>query len=252
MKLEIKHHTLLDLLGIGRNVQKAAQAVRYGSYADRNPLAGKMRTCPNCHTRRREGVAQVTPCCNPKVNEFKEAKTPLGRMLQMMGRKVVAGKRKHPHRSAKKLQINEWRLKFEDMTPCEETLLNGEKHSTTRGEVLLKQVQTEMFGVPGRWLPQMRLGKGAAPSLAEQYVAFLRKKQAKALRARRNASLFANRESRSIYAKDLHAATNATVRNDWRKEVGLMLSVGKIDKEVAATILPLYPHLNKQLPAGLQ
>ena len=45
------------------------------------------------------------------------------------------------HRSAKKLQINEWRLKFE------------------KSEDLMKQAQTEMSGQAGRWTPQVMLGK---------------------------------------------------------------------------------------------
>jgi hypothetical protein len=230
MKLEIKHHTLLDLLDIGGDVQRASEAVKFGSWSERNPLAGKMKTCPHCKTRRREGVATVLPCCNASVKPFKEAKTPLGLMRQVMGAAAFNRKRKHPHRSAKKLQINEWRLKFE------------------ADEELMKAAQHAMRGLPGFWTPQALLGKGAAPSVAEQYVHFLRSRKAKALRARQHNSRFANSE-RSTHAKDVHAKQNMTVRKNWRKEVGLMLSLGQIEKPEAARILPLYPHTHAQASA---
>ncbi len=187
MNLEIKHHVLLDLLSLGGDVQKAAEAAKYGSWSTRNPLAGKMTRCPHCRTRMREGARQVSPCCTSNVvKELKAAKPgTLAALKQMFDSQSFAGKRKHPHRSEKKLQINEWRLKFE------------------QSEALMKQAQTEMRGLAGFWLPQMLLGKGAAGSLAEQYVAFLRGRKARALRATQRASRL--NHGRSTHAKDLHA-----------------------------------------------
>lgn len=49
---------------LGRVVDKAADILQYGSYAQRNPLLGKMVRCPFCRIRRRMRAAEI--CCNPK------------------------------------------------------------------------------------------------------------------------------------------------------------------------------------------
>lgn len=56
---------------------------RTGSYYQRNPLVGKMRTCPYCRKRSRA----TETCCNPNYKVFNQATEP---------RSATAKKRKNP------------------------------------------------------------------------------------------------------------------------------------------------------------
>lgn len=56
-ELKQQLETLISAVGI------AAEG-RSGSYAQRNPLRGKMVRCPQCHTRRRQ--RSEIPCCSAK------------------------------------------------------------------------------------------------------------------------------------------------------------------------------------------
>lgn len=111
---ELTRPTLLrDLLDMIVDVNRAAHNAEYGSWAQRNPLAGKMQTCGSCGTRRRSGIRQVNPCCHatytaPWIDkEGKPTGTPT--LAQFVGRSRFAGfgKRKRPHRSARKLRAHE-------------------------------------------------------------------------------------------------------------------------------------------------
>jgi hypothetical protein len=223
MQLEIKNHVMLDLLGIRKYVMQASEAAKYGSWSERNPLAGKMKTCPHCHRRVREGIRMVIPCCTASL--VKPLKPVLDKNMspavehptikQIFGVAAFAKKRLHPHRSAKKLQMNEWRLKFEDPTPT----MTASGGKSTVGEELMKQAQIQMRGLPGFWQPQFVLGKGSAPSLAEQYVAFLRGQRARAKKYQQMKSRAVNyRKSFSPWAKVVHAVKNFSVR-EWLKTI---------------------------------
>ena len=214
MQLAIKTHVMLDLLGIRGLVMRAANAMKYGSWADRNPLAGKMRTCQFCHRRVREGSRAIIPCCTASVTKEPKPgkKNP---MRFFLGAAAFAKKRLHPHRNAKKLQMNEWRLKFEDST---ETILPGGIKSTL-GEERMKDVQTQMRGLPGFWQPQFVLGKGSAPSLAEQYVAWLRGQRSKAKKYQQMKSRATNyQKALSPWSKVVRAVKNFSVRA-WLKTI---------------------------------
>jgi len=211
---EIRNRTMLDLIDIFKDVVKGDAAARYGSWADRNPLAGKMRTCSYCKTRRREGMRNVTPCCNAALvkplfgmlgSPAVEKKPTLHQLIGTPVRNNFSAKRKKPHRSSKALLISEWRKKFEDETPC--ILWRNTK---TIGERLMVMVQIEMSGAEGRHTPSVLLGKAAAGSLAEQYVAFMAKAESKAARERQAASRTINlkRQTRRKHAKRLHMEQN--------------------------------------------
>src|SRR5271155_106510 len=186
--IEIRNHTMLELIDIYKDVVKGDTAARFGSWADRNPLAGKMKTCLYCGVRRREGMRNVIPCCNataaPLFGMIGSPAVEVKPTLKMIvGAKQFAKKRKHPHRNAKKLLISDWRKRFEDETPC-----ISWRNTTTLGERLMVMVQIEMSGDEGRHTPSVLLGKSAAGSLAEQYVAFMRKGESNAKRKREVAS----------------------------------------------------------------
>jgi hypothetical protein len=51
------HHAAI----LAREVDRVAHLRSYGSFADRNPVLGKMTRCPHCRTRRREFAPK---CCS--------------------------------------------------------------------------------------------------------------------------------------------------------------------------------------------
>lgn len=51
-----------DIAEVGAALTEGLERLQYGSYADRHPSLGKMRTCPHCHKRRFE-FSEVR-CCN--------------------------------------------------------------------------------------------------------------------------------------------------------------------------------------------
>jgi hypothetical protein len=199
--IEIRNHTMLELIDIFKDVVRADGAARYGTWAERNPLAGKMKTCLFCKTRRREGMRAVTPCCNATLavatygligSPAVEKKPTLRQIVGSPVRSNFHSPRRHPHRSAKKLLISQWRKRFEDETPCIRW-----RNTDTVGERLMVTVQIEMSGDEGRHTPSVLLGKAAAGSIAEQYVAFLAKKSANKIRRRQAQSRRANLNQRS-------------------------------------------------------
>lgn len=52
-----------DLLVLSSAVDKAAES-RVGTFSERNPILGRMVTCPFCRRRRR--AKALTPCCNAR------------------------------------------------------------------------------------------------------------------------------------------------------------------------------------------
>lgn len=62
-----------DIAELGAALTQGLEAQVFGSWSDRNPSAGKMRTCPLCHARRREFAEK---CCNTAHAASKRAWTP--------------------------------------------------------------------------------------------------------------------------------------------------------------------------------
>ena len=65
MAIDIEKQLIREISDLGAWMSQAMERVVYGSYSDRTPHLGKMRTCPHCHRRRREFGVIEDPCCNP-------------------------------------------------------------------------------------------------------------------------------------------------------------------------------------------
>jgi hypothetical protein len=64
-----------DLSDLATTGTEGLAILMYGSFADRNPGLGPMRTCPHCHQRRR--MFGTEPCCNASHAHTKRAYNPL-------------------------------------------------------------------------------------------------------------------------------------------------------------------------------
>jgi hypothetical protein len=62
-----------DIAELGAGLAQGLEAQVFGSWSDRNPGAGKMRTCPLCRARRREFGTEK--CCNTAHATSKRAWT---------------------------------------------------------------------------------------------------------------------------------------------------------------------------------
>lgn len=192
-KIEFPEHVVDYLIFLSKKLDEAAVNAT-GSWSARNPLAGKMRTCLYCGTRRRDSVRSVAPCCFPKMSRMagKLDRTASPAVIRQTLRSLVgaaqfARKRRHPHPNAKKLQCNELRLRLEvnDGTRIQAyEALGSNAHHRSKGLV------TYLESSP------LATNPADAGPLSEKLVAARREKKAKRIRKQQRESRRKNRRPR--------------------------------------------------------
>lgn len=150
---------LLEIIG------EAARRTLHASYADRNPILGKMVTCPFCRRRRRMHAAQ--PCCNSNLIQNK-AVAP-----RPKGRKYPRLTRNSPPLFLMRQILLDWEKELNHLTKARtaQALIEG----APRHEVL-KPVTMDHLG-----------------PLAERYILWMRKKESRRVRNEQKLSRRINR-----------------------------------------------------------
>jgi len=149
-------------------VAKTIDIMRFGSYAERHPMQGKMVNCPLCGRRRRE--LPLTPCCNTAHATTQRAWSPEKGFYQAECLPRVneenAGIKNLVKRFKHKRHSNKLRKQVHDLSIA---LQNDEYRNTT---------QYLLEGLPGFWEPQQGISLGHIPSFAERVVRNIRRSKA--------------------------------------------------------------------------
>lgn len=129
---------------ITAGTSEAIARQKYGSFSDRNPALGPMKTCMFCHVRRRQFALDA--CCNP---------THIAVVADMS--KHVAKKFMHKRHSSKtRKQLHDLSVELKD-------------------EVYRNTTQLLLEGLPGFWTPPNEIPESHIPSFAEKVLNIERK-----------------------------------------------------------------------------
>jgi len=144
-------------------IAEAARRTVKGSFADRNPMLGKMVKCPSCSRRVRQ--ANLSACCNSVLSPVQNARKPKGRRFPRLTRN-------HPPLFLMRQLLLDWEN--------EKYLV---KARTAKG--IIEGAPRHGVNKP---IDIMHLA-----TLAERYIMFLRKRKARAERNRSKVSRRVNR-----------------------------------------------------------
>ena len=127
---------------------------KYGSYADRNPSLGKMKTCPACHQRRREFALE--PCCNPSHVAVISEEASIKKAARHFLKKHHSNKTRH--------QLHDLGIALKD-------------------EAFRNTTQLLLEGLPGFWEPPNEIPEAHIPNFAEKLL--MKERKAKARQKRK-------------------------------------------------------------------
>ena len=173
MAIDINTQLIREISDLGAWMSQAMERVVYGSYSERTPHLGKMRTCPHCHRRRREFGVIEEPCCNPshaKSVDRIDAETGKHyqaecepRVTDISTKKLVKRFTAKHHSNKKRKQIHDLSLEFQ----------NAQARNTT--QLLLE-------GLVGFHTPIREVDIASIPSFSEKVLVAGRKARARTLR----------------------------------------------------------------------
>ena len=140
---------------------------KYGSYADRNPSLGKMKTCPACHQRRREFALE--PCCNPSHVAVISEEASIKKAARHFLKKHHSNKTRH--------QLHDLGIALKDKILVEAD--PEKKIEEVRDQSFRDTTQLLAEGLPGFWTPPNDIPESHIPSFAEKVLLMERKAKAR-------------------------------------------------------------------------
>ena len=195
-----------DISEISASLSEGLERLQYGSYSERNPGMGKMRTCPFCRKRRFEFSNER--CCNASHATSKRAYDPehdvRGKRLSDRTERGFGPATRHEkgfYQEPCEPRVSEFSIKkfVKKLNHSQPAPTNMGRHNRLLTYNLLKDMKSDEFrntmqllleGLPGFHEPTKPVDIASAPSFAEKVIVAGRKAKS---RRRRKAQQLARR-----------------------------------------------------------